>query len=80
VAHSVSLTYGGCQTKGLLENALFHAKSLTGAEKPLVFVDSGTENINGDVEELIQNGLMDRIIAGIDIEFSKAMIEASSED
>jgi putative transposase len=76
VAHSVSLTYGGRQTKELLESALIHAKNLTGAEKPLVFVDSGTENLNSDVDELIKNGMIDRIIAGIEIDFSNSMVEA----
>jgi putative transposase len=76
VAHSVSLTYGGIQTKSLLEKALSHAKDLTGAEKPLVFVDSGTENINSDVEKLIENGMINRIIAGIEIEFSNSIVEA----
>lgn len=76
VAHSVSLSYGGKQTKELLELALSHASSLTGAERPLVFVDSGTENLNSDVEELMELGLIDRIIAGIEVDFSNSMVEA----
>jgi putative transposase len=76
VAHSVSLSYGGRQTKELLESALIHAKTLTGAKRPLVFVDSGTENLNSDVEELIELEMIDRIIAGIEVDFSNSMVEA----
>lgn len=76
IAHSVSLSYGGHQTKELLEKALANAKSMTGDEKPLVFVDSGCENINSDVEELVEREMIDRIIALIDVDFSNSMVEA----
>jgi hypothetical protein len=45
----------------------------TCAEKHLVYEDSDTENINSDVVKIIENGVINRIIAGIEIEFSNSL-------
>ena len=55
---------------------MIHAKTLTGAKRPLVFVDSGTENLNSDVDKLIELEMIDRIVAGIEVDFSNSMVEA----
>ena len=38
-------------------------------------VDSGAENLNGEVASLMQVGLIERVIAQIEIDFSNSMIE-----
>lgn len=42
---------------------------------PEVLVDSGTENLNTHVDELVSSEVIRRIVAQIDIEFSNSMIE-----
>ena len=54
---------------------------LTRAAGPLVastnvFMDSGVENLNGDVDPLFDGGGLQRVIAQIDVSFSNALIEA----
>jgi hypothetical protein len=41
-----------------------------------VLVDGGTENFNGPVDELIDSGLLHRVLAGTEITFSNSMIES----
>ena len=41
-----------------------------------MLVDSGTENLNSDVDSLVAGKLIERTVAQIDIEFSNSMIEA----
>ncbi|MAG30478.1 MAG: hypothetical protein CL908_06230 [Deltaproteobacteria bacterium] len=43
---------------------------------PTVMTDGGGENVNGKVDELINSGLMKRVLAMTDIRFSNSMIEA----
>jgi transposase InsO family protein len=43
---------------------------------PTVLVDGGTENFNGPVDELINSGLLHRILAGTEITYSNSMIES----
>ncbi|MEW6747800.1 MAG: DDE-type integrase/transposase/recombinase [Planctomycetota bacterium] len=45
-------------------------------DPPKVVTDSGTENVNGDFETLINSGRLRRVLAQIDITFSNSMIEA----
>jgi transposase InsO family protein len=71
----VSLDYGGLRTKELIEEAIGKARSLGLSIIPDVFVDSGVENLNSHVDEMILSGLIRRFVAQIDIEFSNSMIE-----
>ena len=43
---------------------------------PTVVVDSGVENVNRDVDQLVTDGLLERILAQVDVSFSNSMIEA----
>jgi putative transposase len=43
---------------------------------PTVLVDGGTENFNGPVDELIDSGLLHRVLAGTEITYSNSMIES----
>lgn len=77
LAHSVTKIYGGVNTKDLLLKAIDRAKTLLkNVGIPNIFCDSGVENINSNIDGLINNNLIQRTIAGIDIEFSNSMIEA----
>ncbi len=42
---------------------------------PTLLVDGGSENINASVDELIGEGLLSRVIALKDIQFSNSLIE-----
>ncbi len=41
-----------------------------------VTMDSGVENINKDVDELLERGRLERVVAQIDVTFSNSMIES----
>ncbi len=43
---------------------------------PTVLVDSGVENVNGEVDQLVTDGLLERLLAQVDVSFSNSMIEA----
>ena len=43
---------------------------------PTVVADSGVENVNGQVDELVETGVLRRILALVEVAFSKSMIEA----
>ena len=43
---------------------------------PNVYCDSGTENLNGHVDALVEGARMTRTVAQIDVAFSNSMIEA----
>ena len=45
-------------------------------ESPMLVVDGGVENFNGDVDELIKSGVLRRVLAMTEIEFSNSLIEA----
>lgn len=76
LAAKTSATYGGRGTKQLLEHAIEKAKGLGCGIFPIVLADSGTENINADVDELVTSGAIKRLIAQIEVDFSNSMIEA----
>ena len=46
------------------------------AETPSVMVDGGIENFNHAVDELVESGILKRILAQIDLLFSNSLIEA----
>lgn len=76
LAWNVTPNYGGLTTKMLLQKALAKSKELGISIVPEVFVDSGTENLNYHVDELVANGQITRTIAQIEIDFSNSMVEA----
>ena len=43
---------------------------------PTVLADGGTENFNGPVDELIDSGLLHRVLARTEITYSNSMIES----
>jgi transposase InsO family protein len=71
----VGLDYGGLRTKKQIEEAIAKAQSLGLSMIPDVFVDSGVENLNSHVDEIVRSSQIRRIVAQIDIEFSNSMIE-----
>ncbi len=76
LAWQATKDYGGQRTRALLERASTVASEFFPSMIPCVFTDSGSENLNGEVNALIQGELLTRIVAQIDIEFSNSMIEA----
>jgi putative transposase len=43
---------------------------------PELYADSGIENVNGDVDALVNDGLIHRVLAQVEVAFSNSMIEA----
>ena len=43
---------------------------------PTVVADSGVENVNGQVDELVNTGVLRRLLALVEVAFSNSMIEA----
>ncbi len=41
-----------------------------------VYMDSGVENLNKEVDKLLEAGILERVIAQIDVSFSNSLIEA----
>ena len=41
-----------------------------------VYMDSGVENLNKDVDKLLEGGMLERVIAQIDVTFSNSLIES----
>ena len=46
------------------------------AETPVVLADAGVENVNAQVDALIETGVLRRLLAFTELEFSNSMIEA----
>ena len=46
------------------------------AGRPLLFADSGIENINSAVDDTLLSACLERILAQIDVTYSNSMIEA----
>ena len=46
------------------------------ADPPMLVVDGGVENFNGGVDELVEKGVLRRVLALTELRFSNAMIEA----
>ena len=44
--------------------------------KPTVFVDGGRENYNAAVDEVIESGLLKRVLAQTEIQYSNSLIES----
>ncbi len=75
LAWKVSPDYGGLRTRELLERAIAKATELKIDLIPNVFVDSGTENLNSHVDQLVDADLISRTVAQIDVEASNSMVE-----
>ena len=43
---------------------------------PELYADSGIENVNGNVDALVNDGLIHRVLAQVEVAFSNSMIEA----
>lgn len=52
------------------------ARFATSAETPMVLADGGVENVNEHVDDLINSGLLHRLLASTEVTFSNSMIEA----
>ena len=76
VAHHIAPNYGGLGTKKLLDTALSNAKAAGHNLVPSVWCDSGVENLNTNVDELVESGAVSRIVAQVDVVQSNSMIEA----
>ena len=72
LAWKVSATFDPTATAGLLIDA---SKSLFD-EKPALLTDGGLENYNSAVDELIESGLLKRLLAMTEITYSNSMIES----
>jgi len=72
LAWKVSGTFDPTATAGLLIEA---SKGLLG-EKPTLLTDGGVENFNSAVDELIETGLLKRLLAMTEITYSNSMIES----
>ena len=72
LAWKVSETFDPTATAGLLIEA---STGLLG-EKPTLLTDGGVENFNSAVDELIETGLLKRLLAMTEITYSNSMIES----
>ncbi len=72
LAWKVSATFNPDITAELLLDA---ASGLIDV-KPTLLVDGGVENFNSAVDELVDSGLLKRLLAQIDISFSNSLIES----
>jgi hypothetical protein len=43
---------------------------------PVVLADAGVENVNAQIDELISTGVLHRVLAFTELQFSNSMIEA----
>ena len=72
LAWKVSATFDPTATAGLLIDA---SKSLFD-EKPTLLTDGGVENFNSAVDDLIESGLLKRLLAMTEIAYSNSLIES----
>jgi transposase InsO family protein len=52
------------------------AKHMAFAGQPLLFADSGIENINSAVDDTLFSACLERVLAQVDVAYSNSMIEA----
>jgi len=69
---NVSPTFNPIATAEIL---LFASKGVVDC-KPMLLADGGVENFNGAVDELVETGLLNRVLAQTEITFSNSMIES----
>jgi hypothetical protein len=46
------------------------------AGRPLMYADSGVENVNGEVDDTLFSACLDRILAQVEVGFSNSIVEA----
>jgi transposase InsO family protein len=51
-------------------------KHMVFAGRPLLFADSGIENINSEVDDTLLSACLERVLAQVDVAYSNSMIEA----
>ena len=76
LAWKVSKDFGGVRTLALIKEALAKSKSIGVNVTPSVWVDGGSENLNSNVDSIVNNGKIQRVVAQVDIEQSNSMIES----
>ena len=52
------------------------SQGATSSDSPVVLADAGVENVNAQVDELITTGILRRVLAFTELQFSNSMIEA----
>jgi len=72
LAWQANTTYDTSTTAKLLIEAAMGLKGVV----PKVYMDSGVENLNTQVDALVASGTIQRIIAQVDVVFSNSMIES----
>jgi transposase InsO family protein len=72
LAWQANTTYDTSTTAKLLIEAAMGLKGVI----PKVYMDSGAENLNTQVDALVASGTIQRIIAQVDVVFSNSMIES----
>ena len=73
LAWQVAETFAPANSVAVLLEA---AQSATSSDTPVLLADGGVENVNAQVDDLITSGLLQRVLAFVDIKFSNSMIEA----
>ena len=73
LAWSVADSFHPAITAHLLKSA---SESTTESEKSTVLVDGGVENFNSAVDEVVESGLLKKILVQTEITFSNSMIES----
>ena len=73
LAWNISSTFDPESTAKLLLDA---ARSMNPPEVPSVMADSGVENFNSSVDQLVNDEILKRVLAQTDVQFSNSMIEA----
>ncbi|NRA67518.1 MAG: transposase family protein [Pseudobacteriovorax sp.] len=74
LASRATTDYGGVRTAELIRQAIDNARSIK--QQTTLMCDQGTENINFEVDSLLEEQDIKRIVAQIDIDFSNSMVEA----
>jgi hypothetical protein len=74
LAWRVAETFGPISTVTVLLDA---SRATTASEiTPVVLADAGVENVNAQVDALIETGVLRRLLAFTELNFSNSMIEA----
>lgn len=77
LAFRVSDRFQVANALAVLEDAVDRAAgSSKETDSPMLVVDGGVENFNGDVDELVATGAIRRVLAQADIVFSNSLIDA----
>ena len=71
-------TVAPCLEPATTRQLLLKAAQSTGVvdETPSVLMDSGVENLNKEVDGLVGSGVIRRLLAKVDIDFSNSLVEA----